>query len=131
MAAVFVRRRRGVGAMSQPPRSKLVTGALGDIGLFEELDRLPSDLSRRINAAPENAERGLAQLVLTLVELIRQLVERQALRRVEAGGLSDEQVERLGQALLRLDQRMKEILAEFEMTEEDLALNLGPLGDLM
>src|SRR5689334_14944333 len=118
--------------MSQSPRSKLVTDALDDIQLFgDELDRLPNDLSRRINAAPENAERGLAQLVLTLVELIRQLVERQALRRVEAGGLSDEQVERLGQALLRLDQRMKEILAEFEMTEEDLALNLGPLGDLM
>ena len=97
----------------------------------DELDRLPTDLSRRINAAPENAERGLAQLVLTLVELIRQVVERQALRRVEAGNLSDDQVERLGQALLRLDERMKEILAEFELTEEDLALNLGPLGDLM
>lgn len=118
--------------MSDTPRSKLVSGALEDIQLFgDELDRLPSELSRRINAAPENAERGLAQLVLTLVELIRQLVERQALRRVEAGNLSDDQIERLGQALMRLDERMKEILAEFELTEEDLALNLGPLGDLM
>jgi Gas vesicle protein K len=118
--------------MNDARQSKLVTGGLEDIQLFgDELDRLPTDLSRRINAAPENAERGLAQLVLTLVELIRQVVERQALRRVEAGNLTDDQVERLGQALLRLDERMQEILAEFELTEEDLALNLGPLGDLM
>ena len=118
--------------MNDARRSKLVSGPVDDISLFgDELDRLPTDLSRRINAAPENAERGLAQLVLTLVELIRQLVERQAIRRVEAGNLGEEDVERLGQALLRLDERMKEILAEFELTEEDLALNLGPLGDLM
>jgi Gas vesicle protein K len=113
-------------------RSKLVHGGHDDIALFgDELERLRGDLSTRINADPENAERGLAQLVLTLVELIRQLMERQALRRVEAGGLSDEQVERLGQAFMRLDERMQEILAEFELTEQDLALNLGPLGDLM
>ena len=118
--------------MNDAGRAKLVNGGIDDIQLFgDELDRLPTDLSRRINAAPENAERGLAQLVLTLVELVRQLVERQALRRVEAGNLSDDQVERLGRALLALDERMKEILAEFELTEQDLALNLGPLGDLM
>ena len=112
--------------------AKLVHGEAGDLPLFgDELSHLPGDLASRINSAPENAERGLAQLVLTLVELIRQLMERQAIRRVEAGGLTDDQVERLGQALQRLDARMKEILAEFDLTEDDLALNLGPLGDLM
>jgi CII-binding regulator of phage lambda lysogenization HflD len=118
--------------MSSARRSKLVHGGHQPIELFgDELERLRTGLPTRINADPENAERGLAQLVLTLVELIRQLMERQALRRVEAGGLDDDQVERLGQAFMRLDQRMKELLAEFELTEQDLALNLGPLGDLM
>ena len=119
----------------EPPdalRDKLLHG---DLGGLPRLDPGPThiadELGTRLNAAPENAERGLAQLVLTLVELIRQLMERQAIRRVEAGNLTDDQIERLGQALQRLDVRMQEILAEFELTEEDLALNLGPLGDLM
>ena len=88
-------------------------------------------LPRRINADPERAERGLAQLVLTVVELLRQLMERQALRRIEGGGLDDEQIERLGVALMRLEQRMEELKAEFGLEDEDLNLNLGPLGDLM
>ena len=118
--------------MTDARPTKLVHGEAGDLALFgDELSRLPGALPSRINAEPQNAERGLAQLVLTLVELIRQLMERQAIRRVEAGGLTDDQVERLGQALQRLDARMKEILAEFDLTEDDLALNLGPLGDLM
>jgi hypothetical protein len=75
--------------------------------------------------------RGLAQLVLTLVELVRQLMERQAIRRVEAGGLSADQIERLGQALMALEQRMEELKEEFGLTEEDLNLDLGPLGKLL
>lgn len=85
----------------------------------------------RVKADPENVERGLAQLVLTLIELLRQLMERQAIRRVEAGGLSDEQVERLGQALLALEQRMGELKATFGLADEDLNLDLGPLGRLL
>ena len=113
-------------------RNKLLHGDTGALPLLDHgSSRIPDELTTRLNAAPENAERGLAQLVLTLVELIRQLMERQALRRVDSGNLTDDQIERLGQALQRLDVRMKEILAEFELTEEDLALNLGPLGDLM
>jgi hypothetical protein len=92
---------------------------------------LPDVLPRRIDADPERAERGLAQLVLTVVELLRQLMERQALRRIEGGGLDDEQIERLGVALMRLEQRMDELKAEFGLEDEDLNLNLGPLGDLM
>jgi hypothetical protein len=88
-------------------------------------------LSRRINADPEDVERGLAQLVLTIVELLRQLMERQALRRVEAGGLSDEQVERLGETLMLLSERMDELKNDFGLTEKDLNLDLGPLGRLL
>jgi CRISPR/Cas system-associated endonuclease Cas1 len=85
----------------------------------------------RVKADPEDVERGLAQLVLTLIELLRQLVERQALRQVEAGGLSEEQVERLGQALIALEQRMGELKVTFGLADEDLNLDLGPLGRLL
>jgi hypothetical protein len=88
-------------------------------------------LSRRINAEPEEVERGLAQLVLTIVELLRQLMERQALRRVEAGGLSENQIERLGQSLMLLAERMDELKEQFGFEDQDLNLNLGPLGNLM
>ena len=85
----------------------------------------------RIDSEPENVERGLAQLVLTVVELLRQLMERQALRRVEAGGLDDETVERLGQTLMALESRMQELKETFGLTDEDLNLDLGPLGRLL
>ncbi len=93
--------------------------------------RLENALSRRINADPESVERGLAQLVLTVVELLRQLMERQALRRVDGGSLSDEQVERLGRTFMELDRRMAELREQFGLTEEDLNLDLGPLGRLL
>jgi Gas vesicle protein K len=85
----------------------------------------------RLEAEREDVARGLAQLVLTLIELLRELMERQAIRRVEAGGLSDEEVERLGQALMALEQRMEELKESFGLTQEDLNLDLGPLGKLL
>jgi hypothetical protein len=85
----------------------------------------------RIDADPEHVERGLAGLVLTVVDLLRELMERQALRRMEGGTLSDEEVERLGQAFMKLNERMDELKTEFGLTEDDLNLNLGPLGNLM
>lgn len=88
-------------------------------------------LSRRINAEPEEVEKGLAQLVLTIVELLRQLMERQALRRVQAGGLTDEETERLGRTLMLLSERMDELKEQFGLQDRDLNLNLGPLGNLM
>ena len=97
-------------------------------------DPLPSierALPRRLNADPENLERGLAQLVLTIVELLRQLMERQAVRRMDDGSLSDDQVERLGQTFMALSERMAELREEFGLDEEDLNLNLGPLGNLL
>jgi Gas vesicle protein K len=69
--------------------------------------------------------------VLTIVELLRQLMERQALRRVDGGTLSDEQIERLGQTFMELDRRMAELREEFGLTEDDLNLDLGPLGRLL
>ena len=93
--------------------------------------RLGDALSRRINADPESVERGLAQLVLTIVELLRQLMERQALRRIDGGTLSEEQVERLGTTFMELDQRMEELTEQFGLTADDLNLDLGPLGRLL
>ena len=80
---------------------------------------------------PRAAERGLAALVLTIVELLRQLMERQALRRVDDGTVTDEQAERLGYTLMRLEQRMGELLDEFGLEWEDLNIDLGPLGPLL
>jgi hypothetical protein len=97
----------------------------------EDAARLDGALSRRVNADPERVERGLAQLVLTLVELLRQLMERQALRRIDAGTLQDEQIERLGRTFMELDRRMEELREEFGLDEEDLNLDLGPLGRLL
>lgn len=103
-----------------------------ELELFgDELDRMGSARGRRINADPESLEKGLAQLVLTLVELIRQLMERQALRRIEGGSLSAEEVERLGETFMLLEQKMDELREHFELEPEDLNLDLGPLGRLI
>lgn len=105
-----------------------------DVWPFEEDDSRHVDvpgLSRRVTADPENVEKGLVQLVLTLVELLRQLMEKQAIRRVEAGGLSDDEVDRLGETLMLLDMRMTELREHFGLTPEDLNLDLGPLGRLL
>jgi hypothetical protein len=96
-----------------------------------ELPRLGDALSRRINTDQEGLERGLAQLVLTIIELLRQLMERQALRRIDGGALSDEEVERLGSTFMELDKRMEQLRVEFGLEEKDLNLNLGPLGNLL
>ncbi|QXJ26255.1 gas vesicle protein K [Actinomadura graeca] len=94
----------------------------------------PSPSSRtvqRLRTDPETVERDLVKLVLTLVELIRQLMERQALRRAEGGDLTDEQVEQLGLALMRLDEAMVKLKDHFELDDQDLNLDLGPLGPLL
>ncbi|MEV1168931.1 gas vesicle protein K [Nonomuraea sp. NPDC049784] len=85
----------------------------------------------RIAADSETIERDLSRLVLTLVELIRQLVERQCVRRMEQGDLSDEQVEVLGVTLMRLEEAMADVCDRFGLEPEDLNLDLGPLGTLL
>jgi hypothetical protein len=101
--------------------------------LSDALHRLGGVPPRRIDvdADRDSVERGLVQLVLTVVELLRQLMERQALRRVDQGGLSDQQVERLGRTLLLLGERMDELKEHFGLSDEDLNLDLGPLGPLL
>ncbi|GAB2641776.1 gas vesicle protein K [Prescottella soli] len=93
-------------------------------------ERGPS-LRQRIDSDPESVERGLVALVLTLVELLRQLMERQALRRVDAGDLSEEQIERIGTTLMLLEEKMEELREHFGLTPEDLNIDLGPLGPLL
>jgi len=103
-----------------------------DLELFAaDRPEIEDALSRRINADPENVQRGLAQLVLTVVELLRQIMERQALRRIDGDTLSEEQVERLGRTFMELDKRLEELRLEFGLDEEDLNINLGPLGNLL
>ena len=87
-------------------------------------------LPRRINADQDTLEKDLARLVLTLVDLVRRLMERQAARRVNAGSLSEEQVERMGNVFLRLERKMTELRLVFGLEEEDLNLNLGTVEDL-
>jgi hypothetical protein len=117
--------------MTDRTGDKLLT-APDDLDPFaRDLPRLHDALSRRLDADPDTVERGLAQLVLTIVELLRQLMERQALRRVEAGGLDDETVERLGRTLMALEARMEELKEVFGLDDEDLNIDLGPLGHLL
>lgn len=94
------------------------------------LDRQP-EKSGRIQLDPEGAEEGLAQLVLTVIELLRQLVERQAIRRVDGGNLTEEEIEKLGVALMNLDVKMEELKEIFNLDDEDLNIDLGPLGNLL
>jgi hypothetical protein len=86
---------------------------------------------QRIMVDPEKVGRDLARLVLGVIELLRDLMERQAVRRVESGALSDEEIERLGQTLLALQVRMSELKAAFGLENQDLTLDLGPLRDLV
>lgn len=88
-------------------------------------------LQQRLETDAEQVQRDLMRLVLTIIELVRQLMERQALRRVDAGDLSDDQVEELGLALMRLEDAMTELRERFDIDARDLNLDLGPLGPLL
>jgi hypothetical protein len=85
----------------------------------------------RLNLDRENVKNGLGQLVLTLVKLLHELLERQAIRRIEAGSLTEEQIERLGVTLMKQAQEIERLRKEFNLEEEDLNLDLGPLGRLL
>ena len=97
----------------------------------EELRRVADTLPSRINIDPESVEQGLAKLVLTLIEFIRRLLEKQAVRRMEGGDLSPEQIEELGLALMRLEAKLQELKTQFGLADEDLNLDLGPIGRLI
>ena len=98
---------------------------------IEEIEKSQDVLPKKIDANPKTVEKGLAKLVLTLIELIRKLLEKQAMRRVEAGSLSDEQIENVGETLMKLENKIEELKEIFGLKDEELNLNLGPLGDLV
>jgi hypothetical protein len=98
---------------------------------IEELRHITNNLPERINIDAQSVEQGLAKLVLTLIEFIRRLLEKQAVRRMEGGDLSPEQIEQLGLALMKLEEKMRELKAQFGLADEELNLDLGPIGRLI
>lgn len=99
--------------------------------LRRELARAAGEGPLRWNADPDDVQRSVAQLVLTLVEFIRKLLERQAIRRMEAGTLTDQQTEDIGRALMTLEETVRDLAARFGISIEDLNLDLGPVGKLI
>lgn len=103
----------------------------GDIERFLDQNSFGENpLTPRLDTSPENVSKGLLQLVLTLVEVIRELMEKQAIRRMEGNSLTEEEIERLGTTFMMLDDKMKELKEFFGLTDDDLNINLGPLGNL-
>jgi transposase len=121
-------------AMTDKPRQlspEDIAAAVAD--LKRQLQSAGADPAavQRIECDSENIEQGLARLVLGLIELLRRLLERQAIRRMEGGSLNDQQVEEMGLALMRLEQKIAELAGQFSLRPEDLNLDLGPLGNLL
>ena len=112
-----------------PVEPEIETAHAGEF--IEELRRVTDILPERINVDAQTVEQGLAKLVLTLIELIRRLLEKQAIRRMESGGLAPEQVEELGLALMKLEEKMRDLKAQFGLEDEELNLDLGPIGRLI
>lgn len=98
--------------------------------LRDEIDAQRAELVPRWNAKPDDVRRSVAQLVLALVEFVRRLLERQAIRRMEDETLTSEEVERIGIALMRLEETVVDLAGQFDLAPEDLNLDLGPLGRL-
>ena len=124
----------------KPPKPKPTSKTAQVVAMHvEELDALRGELERRVaevstprwNADPDDVQRSVVKLVLTLVEFIRKLLERQAIRRMEAGTLTPDETERVGLALMRLEETLHELARSFGLSPEDLNLDLGPLGPLM
>src|SRR5579864_6865454 len=115
---------------SQPSGSSTQMGEELE-ALRRELQQVRGTLQSRIDVDPEGLEQGLAQLVLTLIEFLRQVLERQAVRRMDGGSLTDEEVERVGLALMKLEEKIHELADHFGLRPGDLNINLGPLGDLV
>ena len=135
--------RRGRARPAAPPRAagRRRTGprdrSVGSVEV-QELESLRAEIERlgkagppRWNADPEDVRRSVGKLVLTLVEFIRQLLERQAIRRMDAGTLTPEQTEAVGTALMRLEETVRDLAARFGLDPDDLNLDLGPVGRLM
>ena len=96
-----------------------------------ELEPKSLTLPERINATPEDVEQGLAKLVLSLIEFLRRVLERQAIRRMDGGELSDADIERMGLTLMKLEEKLAELASQFGLSADDLNIDLGPLGKLL
>lgn len=114
--------------MKRRKRVAPVTSA--DLKALRTEVRRKSGAAARWNAKPEDVHKSVAQLVLALVEFLRKLLERQAIRRMEAGTLADDQVENIGLALMKLEEAVRDLAARFDLDPDDLNLDLGPLGRL-
>jgi hypothetical protein len=130
------RARAGKVARQRSAKTRPVDVAAAEVAELDamrvELERLSARSSPpRWNADPEDVRRSVAKLVLTLIEFIRQLLERQAIRRMEAGTLTEDQIESVGLALMRLEETVRELGAQFGLAPEDLTLDLGPVGRLV
>ena len=122
--------------MKSPEPLQVESQAVGDFAKVMQRGapvpaRSPGDQPPRINLDPDKVKNGLGQLVLTVVKLLHELLERQALRRIDAGYLSDPEIERLGLALMKQAQEIERLRQEFNLDEDDLNLDLGPLGKLL
>jgi len=122
-----------------PRRTKAKSGRDRVSVDVEEIESLRHELARvartsappRWNANPDDVQRSVVKLVLTLIEFIRQLLERQAIRRMDAGTLTADETEAVGQALMRLEETVRDLGARFDLSPEDLNLDLGPVGKLI
>src|ERR1700759_5542649 len=122
------------GKSKTPSGPKQLTPLEVDAAVAElrrQLQGMTQQPLERIDCSPETIEQGLAKLVLGLIELLRQLLERQAIRRMEGGSLTDQQVEEMGLALMKLEEKIKELAEQFGLTPQDLNLAFGPLGNLL
>src|SRR5688572_7527351 len=116
--------------MTDEPRGAIDVDEMVRRELETQLSAVARALPDRINADPERVDQGLARLVLTVIEVVRKVLEHQAVRRMDGGDLNAEEVERLGLTLLKLDERMQQLKEAFGLTDEDLQIDLGPLGRL-
>ena len=133
--------KRPLKAKASRGRKPKVVAKAGGVTVAEiaELEELRRELERaaagrspmRWNADPDDVRRSVAQLVLTLVEFVRKLLERQAIRRMETGTLTDDQTEDIGRALMQLEETVRDIARKFGIPIEDLNLDLGPAGKLI
>lgn len=128
--ATTARRVRTASARRPPAAGGNALTAAELASLRSELEGVAKRVARW-NAGPEDVQRSVVQLVLTLVEFVRSLLERQAIRRVEAGSLTAAQTEDVGRALMMLEQTIDDLARRFDLERGDLNLDLGPLGKLM
>jgi Gas vesicle protein K len=125
-------KRASVSRRSRSPAADSAIEVQEIESLRAELERIGADHHPpRWNANPDDVRRSVVKLVLTLVEFVRQLLERQAIRRVDAGTLTGDETEAIGLALMRLEETIRDLGAQFDIAPEDLNLDLGPIGRLM